>query len=329
MNKESLIILCSNCFSDQGLRETAKKYGVQDNNYCTNCKLLDGYKLTKAQISEIAYEFFVNGSVRRAHYGSSYTIQMNEHQYGNKGINFPSWLIKDAHLIQDTLKEGLFYYGPRMWRVGEIEPLKLLQNRGRKNIIKRILKEFPSYELLPEETFYRLRKNPIQNYDIAEFDSPPVSNGRLNAKGIPILYGSKDLHVCIHECRATIADELYVATLKTLKPLKLLNLAAEISEDCTEFESLNLSISMLFRAENHSYKILQSLSKNVFESQYDGLLYPSYFSQIHKNSIVNQTPNIAIFGKPIQQGLLSFSSINRVILETAEYTTRFGPVVIY
>ena len=36
-------------------------------------------------------------------------------------------------------------------------------------------------------------------------------------------------------------------------------------------------------------------------------------------------PNLAIFGRPIQEGMLTVTCINRVILRKATYSIHFGP----
>ena len=70
------------------------------------------------------------------------------------------------------------------------------------------------------------------------------------------MYGSQDLPVCVHECRVTAEDELYVATLSPTRDLKLLDLSVLLrEEDGTEFDSLDMAVHMLFLAGKHSYEI--------------------------------------------------------------------------
>jgi hypothetical protein len=127
----------------------------------------------------------------------------------------------------------------------------------------------------------------------------------------------------VHECRVTIADKLYLAILRPTNTLKLLDLTKQIDEDCTGFESLNMAIHMIFRAEEHSYKLSKHIAKAAKNAGFNGILYPSYFSQIKKSAF----PNIAIFGRPIQEGLIKVEYINRLSLEQVSYKTRFGPVI--
>ncbi|QQZ39821.1 RES domain-containing protein [Pseudomonas sp. SK3(2021)] len=45
-----------------------------------------------------------------------------------------------------------------------------------------------------------------------KYDSPPIAlagYGRLGSPGFPIMYGSQDIDVCIHECRASTESPLF------------------------------------------------------------------------------------------------------------------------
>ena len=105
--------------------------------------------------------------------------------------------------------------------------------------------------------------------------------GDLIFNGFPVLYGSPDLQVCIHECRVTEEDDLYVATLAPTVPLRLINLAVLLRDGVvpiSEFKSLDIAIHMLFLAGSHSYDITRQISSAAQSAGFDGLIYPSYFS---------------------------------------------------
>ncbi len=247
--------------------------------------------------------------------------------------------------------------------VGEIEPLKQLQNPLlRSSVIDRIVSDYPTTILSPGEIFYRLRKAPTRPADFnpanfSEYDSPPQSlsgQGRIDSTDFQIMYASEDIEVCIHECRATAEDELYVATLSARRPLKLLNLTHLLVEaDVTEFESLDLVVQMLFLAGSHSYDIIRALAKAASSAGFDGLNYPSYFSMLRTGSIPFETqyglsnrfiatfsgnhaigsyetrkiiPNLALFGRPIENGAVEVKCINRMALKRVTYDAVFGPV---
>jgi hypothetical protein len=278
--------------------------------------------LDKEAINRLAHRFFVWGTQKRLEYGAAPVIQFNESQ--STDIRVPTWLVDDVHLIEKSVGVGFFYYGPRMWMVGEVEPLKQLRDKStRVTVINRILKEYPSTLFPEDQIFYRLRTNPLAPSDPQSYDSPPASlagSGRLDSPRFPVMYGSQDLEVCIHECRVTANDEVFVGTLAPKKVLKLLDLTEVLQEDVTEFESLDMAVHMLFLAGGHAYEITREIALAAHASGFDGLIYPSYFSllrtgnmpfetayglslRIFKSQIDNERtkaiPNLALFGRPI------------------------------
>ncbi len=348
--------LCSNCFSDQGLRLDAERFGLENRNQCVHCHSTTGRKLTKKTIEHVAYRFFVLGTMRRTKYGAAPTLQLN---YTNqRGINPPSWLAPDVQLLKQTIGACIFHYGPRLWMVGEIEPLKDLQELvKRQRIVERIVKEYPVITFDPIDVFYRLRVGPKHPSKSSEYDSPPSLRseyGRLDSAILSVMYASQDVEVCIHECRATAEDDLYIATLNVIKPLKLLNLNYLLPETgVTEFESLDLAVHMLFLAGKHSYEITRELAYAALSAGFDGLSYPSYFSLLRTGShpfetqlgmsnrhvavYLNHTsladyenakmiPNLALFGSPIAEGAVRVRCLNRLALNRVAYDGHFGPV---
>jgi len=339
--------LCSDCFNDFGLKLDAEKIGIEISRNCSNCNSVNGKKLDLKSIEYLAFRFFVKGTLFRSEYGAAPRVQFNDKQ--TTSITFSDWLLDDIKLFENVLKIGFFHYGPRLWMIGEIEPLKsLISKNERKMIISRILQEYPTKTLTPEDIFYRLRVNPSIPNDNLEYDSSPQSgNGRLDSLELPILYGSQDLEVCIHECRVTVEDDLFIASLVPLRNLKLLDLTELLTDNTNEFESLDLAVHMLFFAQKHSYEICRDIAINIRDAGYDGIIYSSYFSllrtggmpfdtvygisirripsfkQFAKSQIIQ---NIALFGKPIFQGLVSVKCINRLCLSKVIYDYHFGPV---
>lgn len=342
-------ILCSECFLDQGLKLLAKKIGFEEHDNCCNCRKINGLKLTLKQVETLAYSFFVVGSILKPNYGAAPLIQFNKHQKTN--VKFSTTLKNDVKLFERTLGIGFFHYGPRLWMIGEIGPLKDLQNEETRNsIIERIIKEYPETLLKKSDLFYRVRVDPCNPSNESEYDSPPKQGkGRLDSDDFPILYGSQDLEVCIHECKATVENELFVATIKPNKDLKLLDLTELIDEDCTEFESLDLTVQMLFLAGKHSYEISKQLSLEVKKSGFDGIIYPSFFSlvrtgrapfptvygistrkipiykEIEKSTTIQ---NIALFGRPVKEKKVNVVNINRLGLNRIIYEYQFGPAEV-
>ena len=343
-------IACSECFRDQGLRLDAEFIGVEALAACPNCGSPTGRKLSLDRLATLVYRFFVWGSLLRCDYGAAPLIQFNEHQ--KTSVVLPDWLQPDARLIERILGVGFFHYGPRLWMIGEVEPLKALQDDASSGpVIERILAEYPGYLLRPEDHFYRIRNAPRAPEQAHEYDSPPQSatgNGRLDSDELPVMYASPDLQVCIHECRVTAEDELYVATLNPLQTLRLLDLSALLThEEATEFESLDMAVHMLFLAGAHSYPASRKVSAAVREAGFDGLVYPSYFSLLRLGVMPFETaygisrrrfpsvqqyeqaksvPNLAIFGRPIEERKIELRCINKLILNRVEYAVHFGPV---
>lgn len=277
-------MLCSRCFQDEGLRIDAAQFGVLDPSLCPNCGSRSGAKLNVELVAALARRFFVWGTLHRSDYGAAPLVKFNEHQ--TTSIKAGPALENDLRLIEKAIGVGFFRYGPRLWMIGEVEPLKALQiSRTRPAIINRILTEYPTVTLPETEVFYRLRKNPRNPSDVGEYDAPPAcyaGSNRLDSADLPVMYGSQDLQICIHECRVTAEDELYVATLTPNRELRLLDLTELLAEEhVSEFESLDMSVHMLFLAGEYSYEITRDLSRTALSAGYDGLIYPSYFGLWH------------------------------------------------
>lgn len=348
LHEETVGLLCRNCFHDPGLRLMASgETGIIGD--CPSCGLPDSHLIPADALKNLSYEFFVRGSQHRPQYGGAPRIQFNDKREGSLHLGGP--LQHDIELLERTLDIGFFEYFPRLWMIGEIEPLKDLQDRtSRPRIIDRILREFPVRTLEPRDEFYRIRKSPASASDVSEYDSPPAAllgNGRLENPALPVLYASQDLEVCVHECRFAAGDELYAASLKARNPLKLLDLSAILEEEETEFESLDLAVNMIFLAGSHSYEISRDISEASRSAGFDGLIYPSFFSLLRTGGRPIETvyglsirrfgdkeyerskiiPNIALFGRPIAERKVDVLGINRVEITAARYGISLGPVL--
>ncbi|MDX9690466.1 MAG: RES domain-containing protein [Proteobacteria bacterium] len=342
-------ILCSNCFLNHGLQLQAATIGKRLEFKCPNCGTCSGYKLTEIDAYKLSEIFFVKGSYHRSDYGGSPTIQCNQAQYGVNEINPKGVLNHDIRLLENKLGIGFFLYGPRMWMIGYISPLEELQEeQTRIKVVEQILDKFPVLLLQKEDIFYRLRLNVKNEASPDEYDSPPepfLGKGRLDSTDFPVLYCSQDIEGCIHECRTTYHDEMYIASLAPKSSLKLIDLSAHIDEpSVTEFESLNLSIHFLFYAGDYSYEITRCIAKAAYERGYDGLIYPSYYTLARKGLTVPETtfglsnrlykpsssasaiPNICVFGRPLAEGKVDLVCINRMYFTEIKYDYRFAPL---
>ncbi|MDN3674344.1 RES family NAD+ phosphorylase [Flavobacterium branchiarum] len=350
-NRKEEFLICSNCFKDEGLKIDAKQIGIENDEPCKKCKSEEGAKLTKDLTRDLCYRFFVRGTIEKCEYGGFPLIEMNEQHYNRSDIDVSPWLIDDVKVIEKAGEIGLFYYGPRFWMFGEIEPLKSLQNKEeRDEIIETILNKYPVKYLNPDKYFYRLRKDPKVPHNFSEYDTPPeqfIGDGRFDIPNFPILYGSQDLEICIHECRTTVEDNIFVGKLKPKQNLKLLDLTEHIEEEnVTEFESLDMAIHFLFLAGKHSYEICRNIAKQAHKKGFDGIIYPSYFSYLrtgtipfdtvygisirripqYRNYVASQIiPNLALFGRPIEENKVEVECVNKVLINKVIYETSFGP----
>ena len=193
------ILLCSDCFKDEGLKLDSFQLGIDKNEICPNCNSKIGRKLTNDLVHELAFRFFVQGTTVKTEFGGAPIIQFNEYQ--KTSVKFTEPLTSDAKLIEKSIGVGFFYYGPRLWMIGEVEPLRMLQSKSQRyKIIEKIIANYPSRLLTREQTFYRIRKNPRNPEINSQYDSAPKGgNGRFDSNRFPILYGSQDIEVCIHE----------------------------------------------------------------------------------------------------------------------------------
>lgn len=347
---EPQFLLCSNCFHDQGLRLDAAVIGIVDRSVCSNCKSRVGRKLSKSAVATLAHRFFVWGTIHRWEYGATPVLQLNDKQ--STSIDTAPSFEPDFCLFEKAIGVSVFYYSPRPWMMGNVEPLKALQDpASRGSIIKRILDEYPTITLTTKQVFYRIRKGLEKPDEFGEYDSPPSGlegSGRLDAAGFPVMYGSQDLQICLHECRVTAEDDVYVATLAPAVDLILLDLTESLHEDdVAEFESLDMAIHMLFLAGEHSYTFSRDIAQAASAAGYDGLVYPSYFSLLRIGGLPSQTtfgisnrrgprlakqaksktiPNLALFGRPVETGHVGVRCVNKLILHRVNYGIHFGPV---
>ncbi|HEY0267285.1 MAG TPA: RES family NAD+ phosphorylase [Rhizomicrobium sp.] len=347
-----LKLLCSNCLKNEGLRLNAWLRGSDTNSLCKNCGSENGRGLDRNQAMNLVQDFFVRGTVFRGDYGAAPQLVFNEHHAGMVEQNTPEDLVDDVQILSQYLSIGIFYYGPRAWMLGENYPLNSLRTpEERDDVIERIISEYPSRLLPKSSILYRVRIN-SKSTEYSEFDTAPsnlIGNGRFDTSEFPVLYVSEDLEGCVHECRATMDDEIHVASLQPNKDINILDLSGLYLEDGkNEFDSLDMAVHMLFAARKHAYPITRAIGLKAFERGYDGIQYPSYFSHVRTGTVpfetagygisvrrfesarswieANTAKNIAIFGRPIADNLLRVKSINRVVIRRVSYDLSFGPV---
>jgi hypothetical protein len=108
-----------------------------------------------------------------------------------------------------------------------------------------------------------------------------------------------------------------------------------------------MAIHMLFLAGEHSYEITRDIARAGRDAECDGIIYPSYFSLLRTGARPFETaygisirrfpeaaeyakaqmiPNFALFGRPVEAGLVRVDCINRLVLTQIGYNAHFGPV---
>ncbi|MCT3664248.1 RES family NAD+ phosphorylase [Elizabethkingia anophelis] len=321
-------IACSGCFEDEGLVLTCKRYGDKTKHVCPHCSKIDGHKLSREKLVSACEEYFICGSFWKARFGGDSQININQYQKTN--VDFIKYLKNDIALIESILGCGFFYTAPQMHNLGFTNYFEKLTSRSIKKqdeVLEEIINRYPSKKINDKHHFYRLRVNPKFCYDTSQYDSPPISvsgKGRLDTKKLNILYGSPNIEVCLHECRATLIDSLYIAKMVPCVELKLLNLSSKINDKRIGFDNLSIFINQIFTSEKQSYKFCRKIASYVYSKGYDGIIYPSYFNQVKSKRIINY----AIFGSPVSAGKVTVEGINRLIINRVDYKHGFGPVII-
>lgn len=308
----------------------AEKLGIANSGVCSNCRCSSGALLYEDAIRELCNKYFVDGSYNRSDFGGSPTLIMEN---GSGEFHFEhdthNSLLHDIELIYEKTGAIPSCYGPVMWRVGITEWMDRLTSRNwkrRDKAIEEIIERCGIKEIGEDSRFYRVRTNVEDCLNEDSYDAPQsqkYKGGRLNVNGGVVFYASFDVETCIHECRVSMEDTLYLATLEPCRVLRLLDFSDvhEKESEQTPFESLNLAVRQLFMAASHSYGITRRISQFVKERGFDGIQYPSYF-----NCVTNKTSlNIALYGHVIKNRTVRVRSLDRILLNQVSYEFDYGP----
>ncbi|WP_430816556.1 RES family NAD+ phosphorylase [Carboxylicivirga sp. RSCT41] len=321
-------MICSDCLINEGLKIEAERIGIRNNNQCTNCNSFSGKKLNKEIIQKIVDRFFRQGSIDNDYHLPIYQLSFVEYE---EMIPFTEETRADLKLLKANSGINIAYHSPRLTDLGYTDisaEIEIIEHEAKEKLnvlIDRLFSKFKDKTLNTNTKLFRIRVNPNSPRTNAEFDTPPkeyIREGRLNNKETPIFYCSEDLNTCVHEVKSTVYDNLYLATFKTKQPLKILSLIDYNKElDLHEMENYISYISYLFRTDL-DYNMCQKLAIRAKERGYDGIEYYSFFSKV----IGDRKSNIALFGYPMKDGILSLKSVNRLRIEKIDYKLNFGPV---
>lgn len=316
-------MLCSECFTNEGLRIESKKIGSNSKMQCTNCLCNDATILDADNCYQLMQQFFVYGSVppNVGEMAPVYMVNDYDHKY-----ELPHIYKHDHDLLKKETGLSAFHYGPPLWRLGYTEYYNDLEDdKADLKAVDALLTKCTSATIPAGQKIYRIRTNPAGNiFDEQSYDSPPSKKeyGRFDSPTLNVLYGSFDIEACIHECKSTLIDEIVLATLVVNKELHLINFFDNfLQTEDGPFKSVSLTMHTL-QMTTTNYHHCRRLALRARELGYDGFIYKSFYSIAKEQEI----KNIGIFGRPVSERTLSLDSLNRIRLRKMDIDYILGPL---
>ncbi len=238
-------------------------------------------------------------------------------------------------MLTEITGTTIFDFGPTLWRVGMTSHWDFEDETDELNWklaptgISLALNACPDVKVGPGDQFFRARLNVPGDRltDAAQYDTPPEGlkkqYDRFDAADIPIFYAGRSLEVCLHETRLSNRDEVTLATCEFSRPAKLLDITGDTADHGeTPFDDpMHFFNGLMF--SNHTFDECRMVAQAIRERGYDGFLYKSYHSPLMLGGGVN----IALFGWPIRDGLVSITSLNNIFIEEIKVAYQLGPLV--
>lgn len=318
--------ICISCIRNMGLKWMANEFSSEREHHFEMCGHTSKY-LNSRGVEELAYAFFVTGSVPPSIGGRApvYNIKSS----GVNELTFESELDADIALLSQHDALPLYHYGPPLHKIGATTHYQdLVYNNvtgaERQKIWDEAVSACKTIFLDVNALIFRARNgDKLPPALTKEFDSNPTPNeGRYNREGEFMFYGAFDVETCLHEVRVKLNDWIALATFKTSRPLKLLDLTQVTDPPGTEFESIRILINKMVFSDKSEYSLCQELSSEIKSRGYDGFIISSHFKQAHKQDL----KNIMLFGKPAEDGKIYLDSTNKVNLDNIAYDYSFGPM---
>lgn len=322
--------LCSDCFSNIGLKAEAERVGIRTSARCPQCGSKLGRKLGDRQLEKLIARFFIKGTTPHGVGGYASILQYNPMRQKDE-VDLDERTARDWALIKGKIGAGLFFYAPHLWQIGVTEHYDDA-NVISDDTISKITKNISVKNLPAGFKTFRIRKNleSEKALDILQYDAPPSDLkrefGRFDDATNSILYTSPSLPVCLHECRTIITDDVFVATLETTTGLRLADLTADYkNEPESPFEHLRYFFNGIFLTRDPAiYEIARRVAHSIKKTlSVDGFITDSFFTTVSQEPV---SQNYCFFSEAMKSGKLSLHSLNRVHLETVAYTYVFGPV---
>ncbi len=325
MTNGDVYVACSDCFKDFGLRATAQKFGHETSQPCKNCRSLAGRKLTMNTLEEVCFQFFQLGTgfKGRGWLATQIAFNTTTRDYDPFGATA---LRDDLLLLHSAFGINCFFYGPPLWMFGK--PVdEDGEQRWETQDYEYICDSCSKVTLTETDIFFRVQCNLDGVFPDNRFCSPPDkfrrTFGRFDSAELPILYAAYDIETCLHESRITVRDEIYLATLRPVEPIRLLDLSScKARVPITAFEDPNVWLTCLL-FDSESYENCQELSRYIKSLGYHGFVSKSYFQQVSER----EHKNISIFGRPIVESLLRVDCVNRIVPQNVTYDYCLGPAI--
>jgi hypothetical protein len=331
--------LCSDCFADAGLRLEAKRIGTERVSACPNCKSTDGYALDSDRLHELQKQFFSRATAPNQYRQDVAVLGVVEDDPDERdiGLILRPETRADWALIRGAIGGRLWYRSPRLFYLGITNHFGIYQSLPKDVVRDQIVSRLRFTEIDPSTTIYRIRLNldDEAKFDEGQFDSPPKARrrgfGRFDIGQLPLFYGSPNLQVCIHECRVTLVDDVFVASNTPTKKLSLIDLTGNFDQpdDINPFDDLEWFFRGLMNASHPSvYRHCRRIARTIRDmTSADGFVYNSYYTNIAGDS-EGKTINYALFGRPLSEGKLKINSINTIRLARISYDYHLGPLFV-
>jgi hypothetical protein len=338
-SKASDFPACSDCFRDVGLKLEAMRIGKKHENVCPNCKSSTGYALDNDCLHELQTQYFSRATAPNQYRQDVAVLGVVEDDpdEDETGLVLRAETQADWTLIRKAIGGRLWYRSPRLFYLGITNHFGISQSLSKDVVRDEVVSKLRFTEIDPSTTIYRIRLNlnDQDKFDEGQYDTPPSPKrrgfNRFDSRKLPLFYGSPNLQVCIHECRVTLVDNIFVASTTPTKKLSLIDLTGNYDQptDIDPFDDLEWFFRGLMNASQpHVYRYCRRIAQTIRDmTSADGFVYNSYYTNVAGDS-EGKTINYALFGRPVSEGKLELNSINTVRLERIRYDYHLGPLFV-
>ena len=336
--------LCSNCFKKNSLKMVAEDIGIESKDRCHRCGKFTGKIISEIEIVDILKSYFESGSVdlKVGNHQPKYRLIKTENKpFENLALDDD--LIQDCRMLHELSGYAVDLNYSRFNNIGlwgcysDITEI-ITREQSEENydkldaILTGVLAKCNTETIRSDKKIFRIKKNldvdaNISNANIFDPYIPednPKKNShqdRFSVAGIPVFYGALDISTCLFECNPEYNEELTLGIFEASNEITLLDLddfketvPGSVAEDLCSFIS-----RMLYQRK---YGLTNLFSAMALRLGIQGFKYCSYFSKIRSNRFMN----VAIFGTPVRDGILTPVSFDRVTVDNVELKYSLGPI---